>query len=151
MGTALCLISWEKQWPKLENSPSDWECKPEDEDELECVVEGEPVHGGDQALKYSQERKHNPVLQKLSVSILHRGQRAYRKPLCVISLAGAEQCLEGVVTGDHESSKVDEKLASDVEEDAVILLVHILIKVSRAESSSMSREHADRESSQSSS
>jgi hypothetical protein len=31
--------------------PSDWERKPENKDELECVVEREPVHRADSALK----------------------------------------------------------------------------------------------------
>jgi hypothetical protein len=35
----------------------------------------------------------------------------------VIGLARGEQSLERVVTGNEETSKVDEELASDVEED----------------------------------
>ena len=45
--------------------PSDWECEPEDEDELECVVKGEPVHGADGALKDGQEGEDHPILQTL--------------------------------------------------------------------------------------
>ena len=45
-----------------EDSPSDWERKPEDKDELECVVEGEPVHRADGALKYGQESIDHPIL-----------------------------------------------------------------------------------------
>lgn len=46
----------------MENLPSHWESEPENEDELECVVEWEPVDGADQALKDCQESKNNPVL-----------------------------------------------------------------------------------------
>ena len=45
-----------------EDLPSDWERKPEDEDKLECVVEGEPVHRADGAFKYSQEGIDHPIL-----------------------------------------------------------------------------------------
>lgn len=74
---------------------------PHDQDELENVVEGEPVSGADSALNDSQESEDNPV----------------REPLGVILGAGGEKCLKGVVTGDEETGKVDEELASNVKED----------------------------------
>jgi hypothetical protein len=74
---------------------------PEDQNKLEGVVEGEPVHGADSALEDRQEGIDNPV----------------RKPLSVIDLAGGEQSVQGVVAGDDESSNVDKELASNVEED----------------------------------
>jgi len=37
--------------------------------------------------------------------------------LSIINLASAEQCLEGVVSGDDETGEVNEELATDVEED----------------------------------
>jgi hypothetical protein len=40
--------------------------KPQGEDELKCVVEGEPVHSVDGALKDGQEGEHNPVLRIIS-------------------------------------------------------------------------------------
>jgi len=80
---------------------SDWEREPEDEDELECVVEGEPVHGTDGALKDGQERKDHPVCE----------------PLRIIDLAHAEQGLERVIPWDQESGEVHKELAANVEED----------------------------------
>lgn len=41
----------------------------------------------------------------------------YSQPLGVIDLAGAEESLERVVTGNDETSNVDEELSGDVEED----------------------------------
>jgi hypothetical protein len=43
--------------------PGSWKCEPENENELECVVEWEPVYGADGTLKYRQEGKHHPVLE----------------------------------------------------------------------------------------
>jgi len=74
---------------------------PQDEDELEGVVEGEPVDGVDSALENGQEGVGDPVGQ----------------PVGVIGLALGEQSLERVVAGDEEASKVDEELAGNVEED----------------------------------
>ena len=73
---------------------------PEHKDELEGVVEGEPVDGVDGALKNGQEGVSDPVGQ----------------PVGVIGLGLGEQSLERVVTRDDEASKVDEELASDVEQ-----------------------------------
>jgi len=77
------------------------ESHPEDQDELEDVVEGEPVGGVDGALNDGQESKDNPVSQPLGVI---RGTRR-------------EEGLERVVTGEEETSEVDEEFASDVEEE----------------------------------
>jgi hypothetical protein len=41
----------------------------------------------------------------------------YGQPLGVITLASAEERLEGVVGGDNEAGGVDEELSSNVEED----------------------------------
>lgn len=49
---------------RMGHSPSNWECQPEDKDELEGVVEWEPVDSADSALKDSQEGKDYPVLEK---------------------------------------------------------------------------------------
>jgi len=74
---------------------------PEDEDELEGVVEGEPVAGVDGALENGQEGKCYPVCE----------------PLGVIDLARGEQGLQRVVAGNDESGNVDKELSSNVEED----------------------------------
>jgi len=74
---------------------------PHHKDELEDVVEGEPVSGADSTLEGGQESKDDPVSQPLSVI---RGTRG-------------EQGLEGVVARKDETGKVDEELAGDVEED----------------------------------
>lgn len=74
---------------------------PEDQDELEDVVEGEPVSGADGTLNDGQESVDNPV----------------RQPLSVIGGTGSEESLKRVVTGNQETGKVDEELASDVEEN----------------------------------
>jgi len=79
----------------------DWERKPENKDELECVVKGEPVHRADGTLEDGQERKDHPI----------------REPLCIIGLARAEQSLQRIITRDHEAGEVHEQLAADVEED----------------------------------
>jgi len=80
---------------------SNWEREPENKDELEGVVEWEPIHRTDGALKNGQESIDDPVC----------------KPLGIISLASGEQGLERVVSGNHESSKVYEQLPTDVEEN----------------------------------
>jgi len=74
---------------------------PQDQNELEDVVEGEPVDGIDNALKDGEESIDNPICQ----------------PLSIINLATAEQRLQGVVSRDDEAGEVDEKLAANVEED----------------------------------
>jgi len=74
---------------------------PEDEDELEGVVEWEPVDGVDRALEDGEECKADPVSQPLS--IIRRGR--------------AEQSFNRVVPRDDESRSVDEELSSDIEED----------------------------------
>lgn len=42
--------------------PSDWECEPQNEKELEGVVERKPVYNSEHALEHSQESEDNPVL-----------------------------------------------------------------------------------------
>jgi hypothetical protein len=74
---------------------------PQNEDELEDVVEGEPVGGIDGTLNNSEEGVNNPV----------------RQPLSIICLARGEHGIERVVARNQETGKVDEELASDVEED----------------------------------
>jgi hypothetical protein len=41
----------------------------------------------------------------------------YSQPLCVIDLAGAEQSVQRVVTGNDEAGNVDEELSSNIKED----------------------------------
>jgi len=77
------------------------ESKPEDEDELECVVEWEPVDSIDGTFEDSEESEHNPVC----------------KPLGVVTLPYAEESLEGIVTRNDESSQVGQQLPCDIEED----------------------------------
>jgi len=74
---------------------------PEDQDELEGVVEGEPIHSVDGTLKDGQEGVDDPV----------------RQPLSIIDLAGAEQGRQRVITRNDEAGDVDEESASNVEED----------------------------------
>jgi len=74
---------------------------PENKDELESVVEWEPVDSVDCTLKDGQEGICDPV----------------GEPLSIISSAGAEQSLKRVVSRKNETRSVNEKLASNVEED----------------------------------
>ena len=74
---------------------------PEDKDELEGVVEGEPVDGVDGALEEGQEGVDDPV----------------GEPLGVVGAAGGEQGIERVVGRDGEADGVDEEVGTDVEED----------------------------------
>jgi len=64
---------------------------PENEDELEGVVEWEPVDSADSALENSQEGIDNPVSQ----------------PLSVIARLCGEQGLERVIGGDGKADGVD--------------------------------------------
>jgi len=80
---------------------SSWESEPEDNDELECVVEWEPIDSADGALKNGQEREDHPV----------------GEPLSVIRLANSEQGLKRVVTWDDKSSNICEELPTNIEED----------------------------------
>lgn len=75
--------------------------KPEDSNEFEGEIEGEPVNSIDGTLKYSEEREYNPV----------------RKPLGIVAFADAKQRFERIVTRNHETSKVSQELTADVEED----------------------------------
>jgi hypothetical protein len=74
---------------------------PENKGELEDVVEREPVGGIDSALNDSQESVHNPVSQ----------------PLSIISCTRSKQGMKRVITRDQETGKINQELASDVEED----------------------------------
>jgi len=74
---------------------------PEDEDKLKGVVERKPVDSIDQALENVEEGINDPICQ----------------PLSIIHLAGTEKSVEGIVTRNDEAGKVDEKLATDVEEN----------------------------------
>jgi len=68
-----------------------WESHPEDEDELEGVVEWEPVDGINGALEEGQERINDPVSQ----------------PLGIIGSLGGEQSIERVVGGDREADCIN--------------------------------------------
>jgi len=74
---------------------------PEDEDELEGIVEGEPVHGVDGTLEDGQESVDDPVGQ----------------PLAIIRRLGGEQRLQGVVRGNGKANGVCQEVGTDVEED----------------------------------
>jgi len=74
---------------------------PENENELEGVVEWEPIDGVDSALKDSQEGIDNPVSQ----------------PLSIIARFCGEQSLERIVGGNRETNGIDEEVGGDVEED----------------------------------
>jgi len=78
-----------------------WEGEPEDEGELEEVVEWEPVGGVEAGFNDAEEGEGNPVGQ----------------PLGVIGLLGGEKSLKRVVGRDKKASEVDEKLTSQVKED----------------------------------
>jgi len=52
------------------NLPSNWECEPKDKNELESVVEWEPVDGVDSTFEDGEEREDDPVLQK-TISLGH--------------------------------------------------------------------------------
>jgi len=77
------------------------ESHPQNKDELEGVVEGEPVNGTDSTLEDVQEGVDNPV----------------RQPLGVVDGAAGEQRVEGVVGRNDEANCVHKKLGSDIEED----------------------------------
>jgi hypothetical protein len=47
---------------KIENSPESGKSQPQQEDELEDKVEGEPVDNAEEALDDGEEGKNNPVL-----------------------------------------------------------------------------------------
>jgi len=78
-----------------------WESHPEDEDELEDVVEWEPVDSIDKTFEHIEECIHDPVCQ----------------PLSIVDLACAEKRIQGVVSRDDEACKVDEELSTDIEKD----------------------------------
>jgi hypothetical protein len=77
------------------------QCEPQEEDELESVVEGEPVDDAEQALKDGEKGKNDPVSE----------------PLSVVGFGSGEQSLHGVVTRNDETSQVGEQLAAEVEDD----------------------------------
>jgi len=83
------------------SAASDWKSKPEHEEKLEGVVEGEPIDSINSAFKHREKCEHDPI----------------REPLSVVSLADREQCFQGVVAWNDESGDVRKKLTSDVEED----------------------------------
>jgi hypothetical protein len=53
----------------------------------------------------SRGQRENASFQKI-------GEAAYLNIICG---ASSEECMEGVITGDNEAGKIDEKLASNVE------------------------------------
>ena len=50
----------------ITDSPGDWKRQPENKDELEGVVEWEPVHGADRTLEDGQESEDHPVLETMN-------------------------------------------------------------------------------------
>lgn len=99
--------------------PGSWEGEPEDKNELEGVVEWEPVNSVDRALEYGQKREDNPILTQHQFNPRpHKLTcRAYREPLRIVSLAGSEQRLQRVISWNCETSDICEQLPADVEED----------------------------------
>jgi hypothetical protein len=75
--------------------------QPQEEDELEDKVEGEPVNDADEALEHGEEGKYDPV----------------GEPLGIIGGSTRKQGVERVVAGDDESSQVGKELAAKVEND----------------------------------
>jgi len=80
---------------------SNWKRQPENKDELEGVVEWEPVDRVDRALEDSQESEDYPV----------------REPLCIVRFADSEKSFQRIVARNHEPGNVSEELASNVKED----------------------------------
>jgi len=78
-----------------------WELEPDEESELEGVVEWEPVNDGDGRFEESEETKHNPVCD----------------PLSIVNLANSYERVEGVVCWEGKAGQVGEELASIVDED----------------------------------
>jgi len=74
---------------------------PKDEDELEGVVEWEPVDSIDHALEDGEEGVNDPVGQ----------------PLRIIGFACGEERLKRIVSRNDEPSKIHEEFASDIEKD----------------------------------
>lgn len=74
---------------------------PGEEEQLSGVPEGNPVGHTEDGLKNAEEAEEHPV----------------GNPLGVIGFANGKESMHGVVTGDNESSKVSERLASKVEDD----------------------------------
>lgn len=111
--------------------PESREREPEEEDELEDVVEGEPVDNLDEALKHGEEGENDPILKNelaatrdqcatgsIQESSASRVKEAtYSQPLSVILLVGSEESGQGVVAGNDETSKVGQELAAQVEDD----------------------------------
>lgn len=83
------------------STAGNWECEPQNEDELEGVVEGEPIYNGEHTLKDSQEGKDDPV----------------REPLGIVRFSNTEQSFQRVVPWKNKPSKVRKELTSNVEED----------------------------------
>ena len=113
MGTAMNIVSNAMAETRAEDAPSDWEREPEDENELERIVEGEPVYGADSTLKDGQESIDHPILQKSLAAVCCEWNReVYCEPLSIIGLAHAEQSLERVIPRNHEPGEVHEQLAT---------------------------------------
>jgi len=73
---------------------------PKDKNELEDVIEWEPIGSIDSTLNNGQEGINHPV----------------RQPLNIICGASSEEGMEGVISRDKKAGKIDEELASNVEE-----------------------------------
>lgn len=104
----------------------------------DVLVEWKPVDGIDGALKNtvimvsfnvyrsspqsttltSETQRQPSTVAELVVYPRHDpGILAYGQPLSIISLANAEQCIQGVVSWNDKPSKVGQDLSSKVEED----------------------------------
>ena len=95
-----------------------WESQPEGEEELEGVIEWEPVDGVDQGLEDGEEAEYDPVLETGLGKLFPADEGwTYGQPLGIINLGGGEEGVEGVVCWDDEGSKVGEESSAEVEED----------------------------------
>jgi hypothetical protein len=98
--------------------PGERKSQPEDKNEFECIVKWEPVYGIHDRLEDGEKGKDYPVLLIVSNDFNTCDWTITNsEPLSVISAAGGEKSFEGVVSWNHESSKVGQELTSNVEED----------------------------------
>ena len=90
--------------------PGDWKRQPENKDELEGVVEWEPVDSADRTLEDGQESEDHPVLENMNqrTPIASGVHRYYREPLCIIRFTDSEKSFQGIVTRNHEPSNISE-------------------------------------------
>ena len=95
-----------------------WKSEPEGEEELEGVVEWEPVDGVDEGLENGKEAEYDPILELGLVKPFPEDKgKTYGQPLGIINLAGREEGVQRVVCWDDERSEIGEESSTEVEED----------------------------------